>query len=105
MTEDVIEETLVEVVEETAFSIEVEVESVTELVKELVDGLVESVEDFAEVVIDEETVIIETLDEKGEQGPPGAGGISAQTARDIAEAETEELRVDFDALVAATLFQ
>ena len=40
---------------------------------------------------------------KGLQGPAGPAGLSAAGVEAIAQAEAEELRVDMDALVAATL--
>lgn len=54
------------------------------------------------VITEEEVTFLELL----EQGPPGvdgADGLGAAAVEVIAQAEAEELRLDMDALVAATL--
>jgi hypothetical protein len=55
------------------------------------------------LVLTEEVVSFLELLEQGPPGAPGADGLGAAAVEVIAQAEAEELRLDMDALVAATL--
>lgn len=108
MSNEVIEEIgSAELVEDVVESTDALTEVDTEVVEESADGVAEVVDDLIETVTEEAEAVAEVITEIAEQGLPGAPGdaMAEEAVRVIATEEVEETRVDYDALVAATLFQ
>lgn len=97
------EELVEDVVESTDALTEIEVE----VIEESPDDVAEVVDDLIESITEETEAVAEVITEMAEQGLPGAPGdaMAEEAVRVIATEEVEETRVDYDALVAATLFQ
>lgn len=108
MSDETVEEIgAAELVEDVVESTDTLTEIEVEVVEESADDVAEVVDDLIEIVTEETEAVAEVIEEMAEQGLPGAPGdaMAEEVVRVIATEEVEETRVDYDALVAATLFQ